>query len=153
MTAGCITFEELESRTESSVALAIHARHVKDSVFAYTLGYFLLSFLASKVSDLRDRLKTPNLEKCNDEQLTELAELLKQLARWLSKLTDDAATVGLRNFIVLRKPLKRIEECADDFESIVENIYLAINPEFHTVATSAIDKLSAGAEDCATMLR
>jgi hypothetical protein len=153
MTAGCITFEDIESRAESSVALAIHARHIKDGLLAHTVGYLVFSVLAYKVNDLSSRLQTPVLEKCNDAQLSELADLLKQLVVRLVRITTQAEESDLERYAILRKPLQRIENSIEEFDSIIENVYLAINPDFHKAVSSAIDKLHLGVEESATLQR
>jgi len=151
MNAGCITFEDLESRTESTVALAIHARHIKDGILAHTVGYLLLAVLSRKVANLNKHLRTPELEKCTDEQLSNLADLIKQLIARLAKIVSHIRQSDVNNFTIVERQLDKIEDNIEDLESIVENIYLAVNPEFHNVVSSAIRKLGIGVEERATL--
>lgn len=153
MNAGCITFEDLEYRAESTVALAIHARHIKDGVLAHTVGYVVLAILSRKVSDLNRHLRTPELEKCTDEQLSELADLLKQLNARLVRIVSQVRQADAHRFAIVERQLAKLENAIEDLESIIENVYLAINPEFRTVVSSAIQKLGIGVEERAALSR
>jgi len=153
MTAGCITFEQIESRAESTLALAIYARRAKENVLAHTVLLPLVAFLNRELDKLTTALKTPAVETCNDEQLTEIADLLKQIHTFLGKLLFGAEQSNLYRFKAVRKQFKRIEDRCEDLESIIENIHLAINPTFHKVVSSALAQLNVGADENATLLR
>jgi len=153
MTPGCITFEEIESRAESTLALAIHARRAKENVLAHTILFPLLVFLNRKLNELTHGLSVASLEKCNDEQLREVADLLKQVHVWLEKLLLGAEQSEMYRFKVIQKQFKRIANGCEDLESIVENIHLAINPTFHKVVSSALAQLTVGVDENADLLR
>lgn len=151
MTAGCITFEEVESRAESTVALAIFARRVQEGFWAHAVGVPLLHFLNTKLDDLKLRLSTPFLDKLNDDQMLELSDLLKQLHARLERVVSVSRQSRLDKYKHVKKNLDRIEDSAEDFESIVENIHLAVNPTFHNVVSSAISKLKTEVGESAAM--
>ena len=146
MTAGCITFDEIESRTESTVALAIYARQVQAGFWAYAIGVPLLHILNTRLDDLKASLDTAFLNKLNDEQMIELSDLLKQLHSRLERIVSTQS-----QFKHVKKNLERIEDSAEDLESIVENIHLAVNQGFHKVVSSAISNLNVEAGESATM--
>lgn len=153
MTASCITFEEIESRAESTLALAIYARRAKEHVLANTVLLPLLAYLNRELDKLTTALKTPSVEKCNDEQLVELADMLKQVHAFLGKLLLGAEQSNLYRFKAVRKQFKRIEDRSEDLESIIENIHLAVNPAFHKVVSSALAQLNVGVDENAALLR
>src|SRR5215469_13062789 len=151
MPTGCITFEEIESRAESTLALAIYARRAKENVLAHTVLLPLLAYLNRELGKLTLALKTPSIETWNDEQLAELADLLKQIHAFLGKLLLGAEQSNLYRFKAVQKQFKRIEDRCEDLESIVENIHLATNPTFHKVVSSALAQLNVGVDENAPL--
>lgn len=151
MTAGCITFEEIESRAESTLALAIHVRRAKENVFAHTVLLPLVVYLNRELNKLTIALKTPSVETYNDEQLVELAALLKQIHAFLGKLLLGAEQSNVYRFKAVQRQFERIEDRCEDLESIIENIHLAINPTFHKVVSSALAQLSVRDENAALL--
>jgi hypothetical protein len=147
------TFEEIESRAESTMAVAIFARQARDGLLAYTIGAPLLHFLVAKLDSLYRDLRTASLDTCDEKQLHEIADALRDLDKVLLKLVDAGRDSRLNSFRTLRNLLAKIEARTEDLESIIENINLAANPAFHKVVSSAIEKLELGVEDRATLLR
>lgn len=150
MTAACTTFDQVEYRAATSVALANRARHVRDGFVAAILGKFLLALLTHKLDQLRQSLRSGSLDKLNQDQLQEVAALLKQLITSLLRLIEDSE---LRSHAFLTADLAEIEEKVEGFESILENIYLALDPEFKIAVSSAIDQLRLGVEESAAVSR
>jgi hypothetical protein len=150
MTASCIALDQIQSRTATSMALAIYARRVREGFFAFTCGRPLLFFLVSRVNQLNASLRSGALEKLSDEQLREVAGLLKQLHVYLVRLSQDERVNG---YWVMKSSLRSIQESAEDLESIIENIFLSLDPGFHKAVSSATEKLKLGAEERAAMLR
>lgn len=153
MTAACPTFEEISSRAETTVAWAIHARRVRDGLLAVTIGTPVLGYLAHKLRQLNTTLKSGVLERLTDEQLKELAELLKQLDVYLAGIEKSAKDGGAFELPLLRISVRSIQGNAEDLRSILENIYLALDPSFHKAVSSAIDKLKLGVEERVSVLR
>src|SRR5208337_1061660 len=89
MSAACITFDQIESRTAISVLLAIWAKRVRDNFIAVTLCWPLLALLNLRLSKLRIPLKSGALDSLSPEQLNEVAALLKGLNNRLIGLTED----------------------------------------------------------------
>jgi len=150
MTAACITLDQIEARTATSVALAIYARRVQDTFVSIAVGKPLLGLLNLRLNQLKTPLRSGFLEKLSDEQLAEVAGLLKNLNACLLRLAEDER---LRTNYYLKSGIERIRENREDFESILENIYLTLDPGFHKAVSSAIDKLNLGVDDRAAMLR
>lgn len=150
MTAACITLDQIESRTATSVALAIYVRRARDGFVAVTLGRPLLALLVYRLNQLKVPLRSGTLEKLSDKELNEVAGLLKQLNSSLMRLAQDEE---LRSHGSLKGALQSIQENIEDFESILENIYLTLDPGFHKGVSSAIDKLKLGVEERAAVLR
>jgi len=144
MSAACITFDQIESRTATSVLLAIYAKRVRDSFVAVTLCWPLLALLNLRLSQLIIPLKSGALDNLSPEQLNEVAALLKGLNNRLVGLTEDE---GIRSQIALKGTLQSIAESIEDFDSILENIYLALDPAFHGAVSSAIERLNLGVEE------
>lgn len=142
MTAASFTFDQIESRTAVNLALASYVRRWRDGVISDVFGNLLLSVLVRRLDQLKVPLHSGFLEKLSDDQLREFSGLLKQLICALARVAAESAS-------------KRsiIEENIEDFESILENIYLALDPSFHKAVSSAIDGLHVGVEDRATLLR
>ena len=150
MTAACTTFDQIESRTATSVALAIYTRRVLDGFVATTLGRPLLLALGYRLAKLMGGLKSDALDKLTNEQLNEIGGLLKQLFTCLVRLVRSEELQSHRS---LRSSVRRIEENIEDLESVIENIYLALDPRFNSAMTSAIEKLGLRVEADATMSR
>lgn len=153
MTAGCITFEEIESRAASTLALAIYARRAKEHVLAHTVLLPLVAYLNRDLNKLTLALKTPSVEACNDQQLVELANLLKYIHAFLGKLVLGAEQSNVYRFKAVQRQFKRIDDRREDLESIIENIHLAINPTFHKVVSSALAQLDVRVDENAALLR
>lgn len=150
MTAACTTFDQVEFRAATSVALANRTRRVRDGFLAATLGKILLVFLNHKLGQLRESLRSGSLDNLSREQLQEVAALLKQLTTSLLRLVEDSE---LQSHRVLAADLSETEHRVEGFESILENIYLALDPEFKIAVSSAIDQLRLGVEESATVSR
>jgi hypothetical protein len=146
MTAGCITFEVLEARAETSVGLAIFAKRMRDGLRSVISGAILLPLLAHKMDELACILKSGILERLSDQQLQELADLLKQLNALTKQVQPPVGAPRL-----IGRYFQRIQDRSEDFESVIENIYLALDPNFHKAVSSAIDKLHVGVEESATL--
>ena len=84
------------------------------------------------------------------EQLNEVAALLKNLNNCLVRLTEDGE---VRSQKALKNALQSIERSIEDFDSILENIYLALDPMFAGAVSSAIGRLNLGVEERVTVLR
>ena len=150
MSAACITLDQIESRTATSVVLAIYAKRLRDSFVAVTLSWPLLALLNLRLNQLRIPLKSGALDSLSPEQLNEVAALLKGLNNCLVRLTEDGE---IRTHIALKGALQSIEQSIEDFDSILENIYLALDPAFHGAVSSAIERLKLGVEERVPVLR
>src|SRR5579862_4147504 len=107
MTTDCITMDQIESRAATSVALAIYARRVRDTFVAVVLQKPLLALLTSRLNQLRVPLRSGGLEHLNDEQLREVATLLRNLSVCLVRLTQDSELHSHRS---LKAELNNIEK-------------------------------------------
>lgn len=150
MSAACITLDQIESRTATSVVLAIYAKRLRDSFVAVTLCRPLLALLNLRLNQLRTPLKSGALDSLSPEQLSEVAALLKGLNSCLARLTEDGE---IRSHVALKGALQSIEQSIEDFDSILENIYLALDPAFHGAVSSAIERLKLGIEERVPVLR
>jgi hypothetical protein len=150
MSAACITLDQIESRTATSVLLAIYAKRLRDSFVAVTLCWPLLSLLNLRLNQLKIPLKSGALDGLSPEQLNEVATLIKSLNNRLVELTEDQK---IRSHIAIKGTVQSIEHSIEDFDSILENIYLALDPAFRTAVSSAIEKLNLGAEESVPVLR
>jgi hypothetical protein len=142
--------EARPSGTASSLALANRARRVRDGFVASTYGKFLLVFLNRKLHELREPLRSGALEKLSQEELQEIAGLIRQLIAGLNRLSDDAE---LKSHKGLESALQVIAGNIEGFQSILESIYLALDPEFKVAISSAIGQLKLGVEERAALLR
>src|SRR5258706_15867740 len=124
MLPATLTFKEIEARTETTVAFAIFAKRIRDHVQAFTIGSLVLPFFARRLEKLSRGLKSGVLDNCTDEQLRELAELLRHLNSQVMKLGEEAETSGIKNVGTVRGSLLRIRESGEDFKDILEGIYL-----------------------------
>jgi hypothetical protein len=141
MTAASITLDQIESRTAVNLALASYVRRVRDGIMSDMAGHFLLSVLIHRLEKLKTPLRSGFLDKLSDEQLQQFSGLLKQLICALVRVAEvDSARS------------KVVQEYIEDFESILENIYLALDPGFHKAVSLAIEKLDVGVNERATML-
>lgn len=150
MSAACITLDQIESRTATSVVLAIYARRTRDGIVAATLGKTLFRLLNYRLNQLKIPLRSGALEQLSEEQLNEVAGIIKNLNICLLRLAEDGE---VRSHKCLKDQVESILESTEDFESILENIYLSLDPSFHKAVTSAIGKLNIGVEERATVLR
>lgn len=150
MTAACITLDQIEARTATSVALAIYVRRVQATFVAIAVGKPLLGLLNIRLNQLKAPLRSGVLNQLSDDELREVAGLLKNLNSCLLRLAEDNKPFANH---YLRSGIEKIKESREDFESILENIYLALDPGFHKAVSSAIDKLNIGVEERAAMLR
>jgi len=150
MTAACITLDQIESRAATSAVLASYVRRVPDRIIAATVGRAILKFLNTRLEQLKEPLRKGSLDELSSEELVEVATLLKALNISLLRMGEDQA---LRSHRSLKVELEKVCESVEDFESILENIYLALDPGFHGTVATAIEKLDLGVERRATLSR
>lgn len=150
MTAVCATFDQIESRTAISLSLAIQARRMRERVSAATVGRALLFVLNHKLTKLTVVLRSGALEHLEEEKLREVAGLLKPLHACLLRLTQDSE---LKSYASLTTALSQVEYNKETVESVLENIYLSLDPKFRKAVTLAINKLDLGVEERAAVLR
>lgn len=150
MTAACITLDQIESRTATNLALANYGRRVRYGIISVTFGKLLLSVLVHRLNQLKKQLQSGFLERLNEQQLQEFSGLLKQLICSLIRLSTNSRMSSHQS---LNPSIQAIQDSIEDFESILENIYLTLDPGFHKAVSSAIDGLSLGVEDRAILLR
>lgn len=150
MTADCITLDQIESRAATSQALASYTRRLRDGIIAATICRTLLKILNSKLEQLKFPLRKGALDRLSPDELAEVATLLKALNIQLLRMADDSV---LRSYRSLNKELEKVCESVEDLESILENIYLALDPVFHETMGSAIEKLDLGVEQRAALSR
>lgn len=150
MSAACITLDQIESRAATSTALAVYARRVRDGLVAAALARPLLQFLNYRLDQLNSQLRSGALDELSGEQLGEVTTHLKTLNISLLRLGEDG---NLRKHASLSAQLEKICASAEDFDSIMENIYLALDPSFHGAVSSAIEQLNLGVEERAALHR
>lgn len=153
MSAATLTFEQIESRADSTVAWAIHARRVRDGVFACVICAPLVLIVKAKLHDLTRHLSSDVLEGLTDEQARKLADLLQQLSVRLTEINTALRDTGLCRFRILSAVLEKMESSHDDVDSIIENLRLSLNKDFRGAVSSAIDQLKIGVENRAPVLR
>jgi hypothetical protein len=141
MIAASITLDQIESRTAVNLALASYVRRIRDGIVSNVIGNVLLSLLIHRLEKLKSPLQSGFLDKLSDEQLKEFSGLLKQLICALVRVTESDSAKS-----------RVIHEYIEDFESILENIHLALDPGFHKAVSLAIEKLDAGVNERADML-
>ncbi len=141
MIAASITLDQIESRTAVSLTLATYVRRIRDGIMSDVIGGLLVTVLAHRLEQLKKPLRSGFLDNLSDEQLREFSGLLKQLICSLARVAEAD-----------RGRSKIICEYTEDFESILENIYLALDPGFHKAVSLAIEKLDVGVNERATML-
>jgi len=123
---------------------------MRDRFVAVTLAWPLLALLNLRLNQLKAPLKSGALDGLSPEQLNEVAALLKNLNNCLVRLTEDGE---VRSQKALKNALQSIERSIEDFDSILENIYLALDPMFAGAVSSAIGRLNLGVEERVTVLR
>jgi hypothetical protein len=153
MTSACLTFDEIESQTVSAMALAFRARQIKDGLLSATISIPLLLLLANRSNKLHELLRSGVLDKMSDDQLKNLACRLLDFNRALKRVSDHAEVTGIGRHHLVKPALQRIRENLDNFDSTIENIYLALDPAFREAIDLAVDKLNLGVEERAAVLR
>jgi hypothetical protein len=145
MTAACPTFDQIENRTESTLALVIWAKRASDTTLAVVAGNMLLALLSHYLRRLDEVLSTKVLEQFSNEQLADLATKLKELLSRLVPLCSRIESSHAQKFL-LPHLVSRVCKSTEDLESTLENISFALRPEFRDVISAAIDKLGLKAE-------
>jgi hypothetical protein len=150
MTTECLTLDKLGTNIDGSVWLAITARKLRERIIAATVGKAVLRALNKRLDEVYTPLRSGVLDRLTDDQLIELSSLLKNLNIYLLKLNNDQDISSHRS---LQGELEKISDSVENFESIRENIHLALDPRFKKAVSSAIEKLNLGVLNVATMPR
>ena len=141
MIAASLTLDQIESRTAVNLTLATYVRRIRDGIMSDAIGGLLLTVLVHRLEKLKKPLRSGFLDKLSDAQLQEFSGLLKQLICALVRVgeVDPTRSEVIHGYI-------------EDFESILENIHLALDPGFHKAVSLAIEKLDVGVNERASML-
>jgi hypothetical protein len=145
-----ITFEQIEHRTESSLALAIWAKQASATVLAFLVCNTILGILSSTLKDLDGSLTTENLDGFTDEQLRDLALKLKELVPRLKELCLQVESPAA-NRILYTPFVEGVCKATDNLDSSLEDISFALRPDFHDAVSSAINGLGLKADSIAAV--
>jgi hypothetical protein len=141
MTAACITFEQIENRTENSLALAIAAKRASQNALAAVTGNAILLLLAASLRNLVEALSTESLERMTEGQLNALSVRLGELLPRMKALCSAINRTHSRR-LLWPTLVSTVRDTTEELESVLENIRFALRPDFQHAINSAVGRLN-----------
>ena len=128
MSTSAITFDQLESSADNTLAWVLWVKNVKNMALAAAAIALLNRIAKSLVTRLT---KDNRLTSLSDEQAADLAKKLQEIHSQLEFLLG--RTARSRSNVLFASSLGGIEESADDFADIIEDLIMSCNPEFRAM--------------------
>jgi hypothetical protein len=133
-----ITFDQLESNAENSLAWVLWAKNVKNVAVAAVMMALVNKVLGSFLSSLTaDRLNV-----LSHEQAKEFRAKLQQIHAPLVLLLNHRGCGVLKSNLLFRSSIEGLEESAEDLSDIIEDLVLADNPQFNKLVHDCVQALS-----------
>lgn len=140
MTAEVLTFDQMESKAERTLAVVLWVKHAKHtwSCFFYTV--IVSEAVKSLVKELSADEK---LNSLNDAQAKELAEKLQAVHARLAVLMSDWRIERLRKHWPLSSAINVLGENTEDLGDIIEDLVLSYNKEFRSALSECVLGITA----------
>ncbi len=133
-----LTFDEMESKADRTLAVVLWAKNVKNMFMA--AGWMAL--LDQTIKGLVQMLSHDNrLAGLSDEQAVELVKKLQELHSQLDFMLRRNTTIQWRTKMLFATSLEGIEGSTEDLADIIEDLILSCNPEFRAVLVECVKGL------------
>jgi hypothetical protein len=126
MTTATMTFNQMETRAERTLALVLWAKHAHRVV----KGAMLVTLVSRAVRGLVNSLTPERLESLTQKQTIELTKRLQEVHEALVELCRAAEKVNLSQHPIWRSPIRSVEESTEDLGDIIEDLVLSENEQF-----------------------
>jgi hypothetical protein len=157
MTAGCITFDELESRANEARAVRWETRNVLERSEAYQrVDFYLLAeaayqtfaikfrlhLLALRQQSVLGRLVGANYAVRPKEDIKELVSLIDQLVRHERELLKDSHRLGMVTRFLWKGPLAKMREQTEHLDSISESLHITLDDKTTALMAMALEEVT-----------
>jgi hypothetical protein len=141
MNTSAITFDQLESSTDTTLAWVLWGKRANNMLWAAILLVIVRTTLARLVRGLTaDRLNT-----LSTEQVGELKKSLQELHAHLVYMLRHRNCDDLKSSSLFRSSICSLTESTEDLGDIIEDLALASNPQFNTLVSDCVQALSHSA--------
>lgn len=136
--SSAITFDELESSTDNTLALVLWAKNVRNTALAALTLALLNQVGRTLVNRFSQIAKLPCL---SDEQAAELAKKLQEVHVQLDFLLHRSSIIQWRNSVLFASSLRGIEASGDDVADIIEDLIMSCDPKFRSMLVECVRAL------------
>lgn len=157
MTAGCITFDELESRATE----ARQARWETQCVVARSEAYqrvdvgllteaavqtlalkFKLHLLAIRQGNLIDKLVRTDFVSLSKEKVKEIVSLIDELVRYEREVLENSHKLGMLTRFLWKAPLMKLRNQTEHLDSIAESLHVALDDKTTALMAMALEEFA-----------
>lgn len=138
MSASAITFDQLESSADHTLACVLWAKRAQNVLLGATLTAIAELLLARLVSSMT----AEKLNSLTPEQAAELRKSLQELHSHLVYILRHRICQRLSDRVLFRRSISGLAEGAEDLGDIIEDLVLASNPQFKTLVSDCVQALS-----------
>lgn len=133
-----LTFDQLESHAETSLAWVLWAKNAKNMVFLAAMMALVSVIIKRFIASI-----TPErLEPLTPAQADEFKEKLQQIHGSLLILLRMRGCQALKSNLLFRFSVAGLEDRAEDLSDIIEDLILAGNPQFNKLVQDCVQALS-----------
>jgi hypothetical protein len=160
MTVACVTFDELESKTEELVPIATTARSETKRVVARSkssefVDIFRLSRAAYETLVLRykfihlancqqnviGKLVAADFTATDKSKIKSIAGLIDELVNYEREFLSDSKKLGMVTKFLWSKPLLRLHDQVEHLDSISESLHLELDEGTKALMAMALEEI------------
>jgi len=156
MTAGCITFDELESRANEARVARWETECVVARAAAYQrVDFFLLvqaayetfalkvklQILAFRQQQVINKLVVTDFVALPKKQVKEIAGVIDELVRYEREVLDNSQKLGMVTRYLWKKQLMRLRDQTEHLDSISESLSISLDIETTTLMAMALEEV------------
>jgi hypothetical protein len=157
MTAGCITFEELESRANEAREARLETRCVvarSKSPDRVNLGLliqaayrtfslkFKLRVLASRQQTVIEKLASANFSSCPKEEIRDIVDRIDELIRYERGVLEDSQKLGMVTRFLWNASLIKLGSQVEHLDSISESLHVALDDRTTALMAMALEEVT-----------
>lgn len=141
MGAACVSFEDLEARTYSTLAQTSRARLALRRARTHVIGVPLVSFLTFGLNRLRRGFTPQTLERLSPEQAAKMVALAEELYAGLDTMLKISEQKGVSKWVIYRPLLMDIRQNTERLGDVLESYHLSLSSDFRKLVDGAIKEL------------
>jgi hypothetical protein len=157
MTAGCITYEELESRANEAREARLETRSVvarSKSTDRVNLGLliqaayrtfslkFKLRILTSRQQTVIEKLVGADFTHCPKEEIRDIGDRIDELVRYERGVLEDSQKLGMVTRFLWNASLAKLGNQVEHLDSISESLHVALDDRTTALMAMALEEVT-----------